>query len=60
MFKRAFPATGGPPVYAVQDEEIDFERIVKEEEIPVPRAVNWSGMLRAIPTPVPGRKESSC
>ncbi|KAG9007600.1 hypothetical protein FRB94_013618 [Tulasnella sp. JGI-2019a] len=47
LFKRAVP-TVGPPVYALQDEEIDFEKIVREEEIPVPRAVNWSAHWLAI------------
>lgn len=41
-FKRAIPAIG-PPVYALQDEEIDFDKIVREEEIPVPRPVNYTG-----------------
>ncbi|KAG8863453.1 hypothetical protein FRB96_008193 [Tulasnella sp. 330] len=47
LFKRAVP-TVGPSVYALQDEEIDFERIVREEEIPVPRAVSWSAHWLAI------------
>ncbi|KAG8941593.1 hypothetical protein FRC04_004174 [Tulasnella sp. 424] len=40
-FKKAVPAVG-PRVYALQDEEIDFDKVVKEEEIPVPRAVSWT------------------
>lgn len=43
-FKKAVPAVG-PPVYGLQDEEIDFDKVVKEEEIPVPRAVSWTGEL---------------
>ncbi|KAG8958985.1 hypothetical protein FRC03_008571 [Tulasnella sp. 419] len=47
MFKRAYPSAG-QPVYALQDEEVDFERIVREEEIPVPRAVSWTAHWLAI------------
>ncbi|KAG8939596.1 hypothetical protein FRC00_013742, partial [Tulasnella sp. 408] len=46
-FKKAVP-TVGPPVYALQDEEIDFDKVVKEEEIPVPRAVSWTAHWLAI------------
>ncbi|KAG8898902.1 hypothetical protein FRB99_007073 [Tulasnella sp. 403] len=46
-FKRAtFGLT--QPVYALQDEEIDFDKIVREEEIPVPRAVSWTAHWLAI------------
>jgi transcription initiation factor TFIID subunit 6 len=41
-FRRLHPAVG-PPVYMLEDEEVDFEKVVKEEEIQVPRSVRWSG-----------------
>ncbi|KAG8895121.1 hypothetical protein FRC01_012555, partial [Tulasnella sp. 417] len=34
--------------YILQDEEIDFDKVVKEEEIPVPRAVSWTAHWLAI------------
>ncbi|KAG9016326.1 hypothetical protein FRB90_003290 [Tulasnella sp. 427] len=46
-FKKAIP-TVGAPVYALQDEEIDFDKVIKEEEIPVPRAVSWTAHWLAI------------
>lgn len=50
-FRRALPfpsaATAGP-VYFVEDEEIDFERVLREEKIPLPRPANWTAHWLAV------------
>jgi len=46
-FRRATPATG-PPVYFLEDEEIDFEKMLKEEQLPAPKNVRWAAHWLAI------------
>ncbi|KAG9315971.1 TATA box binding protein associated factor-domain-containing protein [Chiua virens] len=50
-FRRALPfphlASAGT-VYFVEDEEIDFDRVLKEEKITVPRGVNWTAHWLAV------------
>lgn len=44
-FRRALPFPQLPtagPVYFVEDEEIDFDRVLREEKITLPRGVNWT------------------
>lgn len=43
MSFRKIQPTSGPPVYVVDDEEIDFETILKEEPVPIPRAARYTG-----------------
>lgn len=43
-FRRALPFPQVPTagtVYYVEDEEIDFDRILREEKIPLPKPANW-------------------
>ena len=50
-FRRALPfphlASAGP-VYFVEDEEIDFDRVMREDKITVPRGVNWTAHWLAV------------
>lgn len=51
VFKRALPpnpnsATG--PVYYIDDEEIDFERVLREEKITLPKGVSWTAHWLAV------------
>lgn len=41
-FKRVQPSTG-PSIYVLEDEEIDFEKVLAEEAIPIPRGVRYTG-----------------
>lgn len=43
MSFRKIQPSSGPPVYVVDDEEIDFETILKEEPVPIPRAARYTG-----------------
>lgn len=49
-FRRAhypqLPAAG--PVFFVEDEEIDFERVLREDKITLPKAVNWTAHWLAV------------
>lgn len=50
-FRRALPFPTAPtagPVYFVEDEEIDFERVLREEKIPLPRPANWTAHWLAV------------
>ena len=50
-FKRALPfplATTAGTVYYVEDEEIDFDRVLKEEKIPLPKPTNWAAHWLAV------------
>ena len=45
MVIRALPfpnATNVGPVYFVDDEEIDFDRVLREEKITLPKGVSWT------------------
>jgi transcription initiation factor TFIID subunit 6 len=50
-FRRALPFPQLPtagPVYFVEDEEIDFDRVLREEKITLPKGVNWSAHWLAV------------
>lgn len=50
-FKRALPypqAQAAGTVYFVEDEEIDFDRVLREEKIPLPKPVNWTAHWLAV------------
>jgi transcription initiation factor TFIID subunit 6 len=44
-FRRVQPPAG-PPIYVLEDEEVDFETVLKEDPIPVPRSVRYAGKSR--------------
>ncbi|KAL4081119.1 TATA box binding protein associated factor-domain-containing protein [Scleroderma citrinum] len=50
-FRRALPfphmASAGT-VYFVEDEEIDFDRVLREEKIVIPKGVNWTAHWLAV------------
>lgn len=41
------PANSGP-VYFIEDEEIDFDRVLREEKIALPKSVNWTAHWLAV------------
>jgi transcription initiation factor TFIID subunit 6 len=43
VFRRAlpFPQMSSGPVYFVEDEEVDFERVLREEKLVLPPSVRW-------------------
>ncbi|KAH8109298.1 TAF-domain-containing protein [Phellopilus nigrolimitatus] len=50
-FKRALPYPSAPQagaVFFVEDEEIDFERVLREEKIPLPKPANWTAHWLAV------------
>ncbi|KAF8210394.1 TATA box binding protein associated factor-domain-containing protein [Mycena galopus ATCC 62051] len=50
-FKRALPFPHAPaagPVYFVEDEEIDFDRVLREEKITLPKGVSWTAHWLAV------------
>ncbi|KAJ7072221.1 transcription initiation factor TFIID complex 60 kDa subunit [Mycena amicta] len=50
-FKRALPfpnALAAGSVYFVEDEEIDFERVLREERITLPKGVSWTAHWLAV------------
>ncbi|THH07703.1 hypothetical protein EW145_g3201 [Phellinidium pouzarii] len=50
-FRRALPYPSAPaagPVYFVEDEEVDFERVLREEKIPLPRPAGWTAHWLAV------------
>lgn len=50
-FKRALPFPQVPaagPVYFVEDEEIDFDRVLREEKIALPKGVSWTAHWLAV------------
>lgn len=50
-FRRALPypqATTAGTVYYVEDEEIDFDRVLREEKIPLPKPANWTAHWLAV------------
>lgn len=50
-FRRALPYPSAPaagPVYFVEDEEIDFDRVLREEKIPLPKPANWTAHWLAV------------
>jgi transcription initiation factor TFIID subunit 6 len=51
VFRRALPysqvATAGP-VYFVEDEEVDFERVLREEKLVLPPSVRWTAHWLAV------------
>ncbi len=51
VFRRALPfpqmATVGP-VYFVEDEEVDFERVLREEKLVLPPSVRWTAHWLAV------------
>jgi len=50
-FRRALPfphLSSAGAVYFVEDEEIDFDKVLREEKITVPRGVNWTAHWLAV------------
>ncbi|KAL0573323.1 histone H4-like TAF Taf6, SAGA complex subunit [Marasmius crinis-equi] len=48
-FRRAAPfVSGGSTVYFVEDEEIDFDRVLREEKITLPKGVSWTAHWLAV------------
>ena len=50
-FRRALPFPQAPtagPVYFVEDEEIDFDRVLREEKIALPKGVSWTAHWLAV------------
>ena len=50
-FKRALPYPTAPAagsVYFVEDEEIDFDRVVREEKVPLPKHPHWTSHWLAV------------
>lgn len=50
-FRRALPfaqSTSAGPVYFVEDEEIDFDRVLREEKITLPKGVSWTAHWLAV------------
>ncbi|KAH8990945.1 TATA box binding protein associated factor-domain-containing protein [Lactarius hatsudake] len=51
VFRRSLPypqlATAGP-VYFVEDEEVDFERVLREEKLVLPPSVRWTAHWLAV------------
>ncbi|KAE9402168.1 hypothetical protein BT96DRAFT_562356 [Gymnopus androsaceus JB14] len=53
-FRRAAPAylsnttSSAPAVYFVEDEEIDFDRVLREEKIVMPKGVSWTAHWLAV------------
>ena len=50
-FRRALPypqSQSAGPVYFVEDEEIDFDRVLREEKITLPRGVTWTAHWLAV------------
>jgi hypothetical protein len=41
-FRKIQPASG-QAIYVVDDEEIDFETVLKEDPVPIPRAARYAG-----------------
>ncbi|TRM60559.1 TATA box binding protein associated factor-domain-containing protein [Schizophyllum amplum] len=51
VFRRAVPYTNNAnvgPVYFVEDEEIDFDRVLREEKIALPKGVTWTAHWLAV------------
>lgn len=51
FFRRALPFPQLPaagPVYFIEDEEIDFDRVLREEKIALPRGVRWTAHWLAV------------
>lgn len=51
IFRRAPAFSNMPnsgPVYFVEDEEIDFDRVLREEKIALPKGVNWTAHWLAV------------
>ncbi|KAF8887111.1 TATA box binding protein associated factor-domain-containing protein [Infundibulicybe gibba] len=50
-FRRALPFPQAPtagPVYFVEDEEIDFDRVLREDKIALPKGVSWNAHWLAV------------
>ncbi|CCL99734.1 uncharacterized protein FIBRA_01756 [Fibroporia radiculosa] len=50
-FRRALPHSQAPsagPVYFVEDEEIDFDRILREEKLTIPKGPRWTAHWLAV------------
>lgn len=50
-YRRALPfpqASTAGTVYYVEDEEIDFDRVLREEKIPLPKPANWTAHWLAV------------
>ncbi|KLO08552.1 TAF-domain-containing protein [Schizopora paradoxa] len=50
-FKRALPypqSQAAGTVYFVEDEEIDFDRVLREDKIPLPKPANWTAHWLAV------------
>ena len=51
VFRRSVPypqAASAGPVYFVEDEEIDFERVLREEKLVLPPSVRWTAHWLAV------------
>ncbi|GLB38700.1 putative transcription initiation factor tfiid complex 60 kda subunit [Lyophyllum shimeji] len=50
-FRKALPfphVSSAGPVYFVEDEEIDFDRVLREEKITLPKGVSWTAHWLAV------------
>lgn len=47
-FRKAHSHASVPPVYFVEDEELDFDRVLKEEKIFLPKGVSWTAHWLAV------------
>ncbi|EIW81112.1 TAF-domain-containing protein [Coniophora puteana RWD-64-598 SS2] len=52
-FRRAAPfphmqGQGHGPIYFIEDDEVDFDRVLREEKITVPRGVSWAAHWLAV------------
>ncbi|TFK71263.1 transcription initiation factor TFIID complex 60 kDa subunit [Pluteus cervinus] len=51
VFRRALPFPNMPaagPVYFVEDEEIDFDRVLREDKVTLPKPVSWTAHWLAV------------
>jgi transcription initiation factor TFIID subunit 6 len=51
VFRRSLPyaqAASAGPVYFVEDEEVDFERVLREEKLVLPPSVRWTAHWLAV------------
>ena len=47
-FRKAQSHPSAPPVYFVEDEELDFDRLLREEKVFLPKGVSWTAHWLAV------------